>query len=82
MHRVDMTARSFKFAINDFLKALFTIPLPALEVEKTFNNTSPLTPALANAGRLKRGGKHRPDQGLQTGLYCLPIPCLGSHVVD
>ena len=47
MHRVDMTARSFKFAINDFLKGVVTIPLPALEVEKTFNNTSPLTPALA-----------------------------------
>ena len=31
---------------------------------------------------LKRGRKLGPDQGLQTGLYRLSIPRLGSHVVD
>ena len=73
MHRVDMTAGSFKFAINDFLKALFTTP-PAPEVENTLKHFTTDTCLGGQCGGLKRGGKLGSDQGLQTGLYRLTIP--------
>ena len=77
MHRVDMTACSFKFAINDFLKGVVhnaaARPRGGKYVIKHFTTDTCLG---GQCGGLKRGGKLGSDQGLQTGLYRLTIPAL------